>query len=275
MMGKLLASMASRGAGQFRQAASGRHPSLDIAGTAHRLDPQLGRRPVMRSVLQLAFLEHDLDGTGERFHRNLQCAGQPRLVVYRGEGLPKHLGIVDQAISGVHRLLQIEARKRPVGAAREIGLAINAYLVAHIKRWSDHTVRTVAENLSAFLQWMEGAAMELDKVKLRHVEMFMNSLADQSSTGKLNVSTVVQRVGHACRFFDWAKRQGRATILWDGDIDAERGMARETRQYFRKASAIRGRNFAGKELGCLKLDGAVLPAHKIGRRPTSHRRHRS
>src|SRR5471030_1714991 len=124
MMGKLLASMASRGAGQFRQAASGRHPSLDIAGTAHRLDPQLGRRPVMRSVLQLAFLEHDLDGTGERFHRNLQCAGQPRLVVYRGEGLPKHLGIVDQAISGVHRLLQIEARKRPVGAAREIGLAI-------------------------------------------------------------------------------------------------------------------------------------------------------
>jgi hypothetical protein len=32
------------------------------------------------------------------------------------------LSIVDQAVSSVNRLLQIEARKRPVGAAREIGL---------------------------------------------------------------------------------------------------------------------------------------------------------
>jgi hypothetical protein len=44
--------------------------------------------------------------------------------VYRGEGLPEHLGVVDQAISGVNRLLQIEARKRPVSPAREGGLAI-------------------------------------------------------------------------------------------------------------------------------------------------------
>jgi|GEM_PF-2214294 len=41
------------------------------------------------------------------------------------------------------------------------------------------------------------------------------------------------------------------------------------------ALLIRGRNFPGKELGCLKLDGPVLPAHKIGRRTTSLRRHRS
>ena len=37
------------------------------------------------------------------------------------------------------------------------------------------------------------------------------------------------------------------------------------------ALLIRRRNFPGKELGCLKLDGPVLPAHKIGRRTTSHR----
>ena len=41
------------------------------------------------------------------------------------------------------------------------------------------------------------------------------------------------------------------------------------------ALLIRRRNFPGKELGCLKLDGLVLPAHKIGRRTTSHRRDRS
>src|SRR5476649_1069963 len=41
------------------------------------------------------------------------------------------------------------------------------------------------------------------------------------------------------------------------------------------ALLIRRRNFPEKELGCLKLDGPVLPAHKIGRRTTSLRRHRS
>src|SRR5471032_2082254 len=41
------------------------------------------------------------------------------------------------------------------------------------------------------------------------------------------------------------------------------------------ALLIRRRNFPGKELGCLKLDGLVLPAPKIGRRTTSHRRDRS
>src|SRR5476649_2541508 len=40
------------------------------------------------------------------------------------------------------------------------------------------------------------------------------------------------------------------------------------------ALLIRRRNFPGKEQGCLKLDGLVLPAHKIGRRTTSHRRDR-
>src|SRR5471032_2436783 len=41
------------------------------------------------------------------------------------------------------------------------------------------------------------------------------------------------------------------------------------------ALLIQGRNFPGKELGLLKLDGPVLPAYKIGRRTTWHRRHRS
>jgi len=113
---------------------------------------------------------------------------------------------------------------------------VNHYLCSHVKRWSAHTVRTVSENLFDFLLWMEVSGLTLETIKLRHVELYMNALAGGGNRA-LSLSTVVQRVGHACRFFDWAKRIANEPILWDGEVDAERGMIRETRHHFTKATA--------------------------------------
>ncbi len=107
---------------------------------------------------------------------------------------------------------------------------VNGYLVAHRKRWSKHTVRTVADGLGDFLRWLENSRIDVKQVKLRHVELYMNSIAEAHPENPLNVSTVVQRVGHVCRLFSWAKRRGRYAVLWDGDEDAERGLTHSARR---------------------------------------------
>lgn len=117
---------------------------------------------------------------------------------------------------------------------------VNSYMASHHKRWSKHTVRTVAESLLDYLRWMEGAVLTLEKTKLRHVELYMNAIAEANSDRPLNVSTVVQRVGHVCRLFNWVRRCGNFPVIWDGDEDAERGLIRSTRRGFpnRAASSI-------------------------------------
>ena len=114
---------------------------------------------------------------------------------------------------------------------------VNRYITDHYSRWSKNTSRTVAENLTSFLKWCEASDLKLNCVKLRHAEMYMNALADPGNASPVVLSTIVQRVTHACRFFDWAKRKHPDALLWDGDDSAEQGLVRSTRHYFTKKSA--------------------------------------
>ena len=114
---------------------------------------------------------------------------------------------------------------------------INRYIADHFRRWSKNTTRTVAENLGDFLVWLESANLSLEQIKVRHVEIYMNALASPAVPKPLSLSTVVQRVGHACRFFDWAKSKKDVFSLWDGVADSEQLLTRTTRGLYSKRAS--------------------------------------
>ncbi len=107
-----------------REHASRRMTGLNIATVLNRVSPQGSIRAVARSILELAFLEHDLDGAHKRVHRYLQVTRQARLMMCSLECLPERTGVADQAIAGVKRLRKIETREAPIGALRIRGLIV-------------------------------------------------------------------------------------------------------------------------------------------------------
>ena len=61
---------------------------LNVAAMMNSVGPQSWLGAVTRRILDLAFLEDDLDGADERVHRQIEVARQARLVMCSLERLP-------------------------------------------------------------------------------------------------------------------------------------------------------------------------------------------
>jgi hypothetical protein len=82
---------------------------LDKAAVVNSVSPQGCVGAIARRIPEFAILEHNLDGTRKRLHRNLETAWQACLVLCGLERIPQYGRIVDESIAGIERLWYIKA----------------------------------------------------------------------------------------------------------------------------------------------------------------------
>jgi hypothetical protein len=98
----------------------------------NRVSPQGSFGAVARCVPEFAVLQHNLDGTGERLHGNLETSRQAGLAMCRLKCLPKFPRVVNESIAGVKGLRKIESCKAPGAPLRIGGLVVSVQTGRHV-----------------------------------------------------------------------------------------------------------------------------------------------
>lgn len=168
-----------------------------------------------------------------------------------------------------------------VNAKMEPYRHVNSYIAHHANRWSIHSIRTCAENFASFLNWAESENVKLKSVKVWHIEHYMNALVayrkpiSRNTTNileeareptPLQISTVVQRVEHICRFFTWLSNNYPSETVWNGNPSTVQSFSHHTRRYYNRTivRSITGK-YVAKDVRYLQLSNALIFIQELGK----------